>query len=124
MHFACKIYVYTISLFKEKSYEYLERYKKTKGKQKIKFELRQKGIDDCIIDMVLSEVDNQCDEVWELSVKYILDLRDFPGDPYEDKVVHDVNVILEDPEVTVVCETMGGVEPARTFVLKALLIKN
>ena len=50
---------------------YLERYKKTKGKQKIKFELRQKGIDDCIIDMVLSEVDNQCDEVWELSVKYM-----------------------------------------------------
>ena len=25
----------------------------------------------------------------ELNVKYILDLRDFPGDPYENKVVHD-----------------------------------
>ena len=54
----------------------------------------------------------------EINVKYILDLRDFPGDPYEDKVVHDVNVILEDPEVTVVCETMGGVEPAYTFTKK------
>ena len=57
----------------------------------------------------------------ELNVKYILDLRDFPGDPYEDKVVHDVNVILEDPEVSVVCETMGGVEPAYTFSKKALM---
>lgn len=56
----------------------------------------------------------------ELEVKYILDLREFPGDPYEDKVVHDVNVILEDPEVKVVCETMGGVEPAFTFSKKAL----
>ena len=53
----------------------------------------------------------------EINVKYILDLRDFPGDPYEDKVVHDVNVILEDPEVTVVCETMGGVEPDRKSVV-------
>ena len=57
----------------------------------------------------------------ELNVKYILDLRDFPGDPYENKVVHDVNVILEDPEVKVICETMGGVEPAFTFSKKALM---
>ena len=57
----------------------------------------------------------------ELNVKYILDLRDFPGDPYEAKVVHDVNVILEDPEVTVVCETLGGVEPAYTFSKRALM---
>ena len=57
----------------------------------------------------------------ELNVKYILDLREFPGDPYEDKVVHDVNIILEDPEIKVVCETMGGVEPAFTFSKKALM---
>ncbi len=57
----------------------------------------------------------------ELNVKYILDLRDFPGDPYESKVVHDVNVILDDPEVKIICETMGGVEPAYTFTKKALL---
>lgn len=57
----------------------------------------------------------------ELNVKYILDLREFPGDPYENRVVHDVNIILEDPEVQVVCETMGGVEPAFTFSKKALM---
>ena len=51
----------------------------------------------------------------ELNVKYILDLRDFPRDPYEDKVVHDINLILEDEEVKIVCETMGGIEPAFTF---------
>ena len=57
----------------------------------------------------------------ELNVKYILDLRDFPGDPYEDKVVHDYNVILNDPEVTIICETMGGVNPAYDFSKNALL---
>ena len=56
----------------------------------------------------------------EIRVKYILDLRDFPGDPYEDRVVHDVNVILQDPEVSIICETMGGNEPAFTFSMQAL----
>lgn len=57
----------------------------------------------------------------ELNVKYILDLRDFPGDPYEKKVVHDFNIILNDPEVAVICETMGGLKPAYDFSKKALL---
>ena len=57
----------------------------------------------------------------ELNVKYILDLRDFPGDPYEDKVVHDYNVILNDPEVTIICETMGGVNPAYDFSKNATI---
>lgn len=56
----------------------------------------------------------------EIEVKYVLDLRDFPGDPMEKKIVHDYKTILEDPEVEIVVETMGGVEPAYTFV-KAML---
>ncbi|MBE5882079.1 MAG: homoserine dehydrogenase [Lachnospiraceae bacterium] len=56
----------------------------------------------------------------EIDVKYILDLRDFPGDPYESLVVHDVEVILNDPEVQVIAEAMGGVEPAYTFTKRAL----
>ena len=56
----------------------------------------------------------------EIEVKYVLDLRDFPGDPIEDKVVHDYQTIVNDPEVSVVVETMGGVGPAYTFV-KAML---
>lgn len=57
----------------------------------------------------------------EIAVKYILDLRDFPGDPNEDKVVHDYNLILEDPEVEIICETMGGVGAAYAFTKQALL---
>ena len=56
----------------------------------------------------------------EMHVKYILDLRDFPGDPYEDRVVHDVSLILEDPEVSIVCEVMGGTGPAYRFTKQAL----
>ena len=56
-----------------------------------------------------------------VEVKYILDLRDFPGDPYENCIVHDVNTIINDPEVGIVVEAMGGVEPAYTFV-KAMLL--
>lgn len=56
----------------------------------------------------------------EIGVKYILDLREFPGDPYENKVVHDVNIIVNDPEVSIVCETMGGVGAAYAFTKQCL----
>ena len=55
-----------------------------------------------------------------LDLKYILDLRDFPDDPHKDCFVKDVNDIVKDKEVKIVVETMGGVEPAFTFV-KAML---
>lgn len=54
-------------------------------------------------------------------VKYILDLREFPGDPMEGCIVHDFNIIAEDEEIQVIVEAMGGVEPAYTFVKRALL---
>ena len=57
----------------------------------------------------------------EIDVKYVLDLRDFPGDPYENLVVHDYEIILADDDVDIICEAMGGVEPAYTFSKKALL---
>ncbi len=57
----------------------------------------------------------------EIEVRYILDLRDFPGDPMEKKIVHDYDIIADDPEIQVVVEAMGGVEPAYTFVKRALL---
>ena len=55
-----------------------------------------------------------------VDVKYILDLREFPGDPMDDAIVHDYQTIVNDPEIGIVVETMGGVEPAYTFV-KAML---
>lgn len=57
----------------------------------------------------------------EIEVKYVLDLRDFPDDPIQSKVVHDYSVILEDSEISVVVETMGGTKPAYEFVKNALL---
>ena len=56
----------------------------------------------------------------EIDVKYVLDLRDFPGQKIQEKIIHDYNVILNDPEIEIVVEVMGGVEPANTFVSKAL----
>lgn len=56
----------------------------------------------------------------ELNVKYILDLRDFPEDPYGSKVIHDFNTIVNDDEVAIVCEVMGGVGAAYQFTKAAL----
>lgn len=56
----------------------------------------------------------------ELEVKYVLDLRDFENDPVQDVLVHDVEIILNDPEVAIICETMGGVKPAYEFTKRAL----
>ncbi|MCR4758281.1 MAG: homoserine dehydrogenase [Butyrivibrio sp.] len=71
-----------------------------------------------VLDTNAAEVEKSSGEKIEL--KYILDLRDFPGDKHESQVVHDINVILDDPEVDVICETMGGIEPAFTFEKQAL----
>ncbi|MCC8141513.1 MAG: homoserine dehydrogenase [Lachnospiraceae bacterium] len=57
----------------------------------------------------------------EITVKYILDLREFPGDPHEDILVHDYEIIRSDPEILAVVECMGGVEPAHTFAREAIL---
>ncbi|MDE7192443.1 MAG: homoserine dehydrogenase, partial [Oscillospiraceae bacterium] len=56
----------------------------------------------------------------ELDIKYILDLRDFPDSPYQDKFVKDFDTILNDDEVTVVAEVIGGLKPAADFVKSAL----
>lgn len=55
-----------------------------------------------------------------IHVKRILDLRDFPGSPYQERVTHDFEEIINDPEIRIICETMGGKEPAYTFSRKAL----
>ena len=56
----------------------------------------------------------------EINIKYILDLRDFPDSPFADKIVHDINVILADPEVKICAELMGGSHPAFEFSKAAL----
>jgi len=56
----------------------------------------------------------------KIEVKYILDLREFKGERFEKLIVHDVDMIVNDPEVKIVAETMGGTEPAFTFCMKCL----
>ncbi len=57
----------------------------------------------------------------EISVKYILDLREFPGDPHEAQIVHDFEIIEKDKDVDIVVEAMGGVNPAYKFAKACLL---
>lgn len=56
----------------------------------------------------------------ELNIKYVLDLKEFPGDPVQDKIVHDFETIIDDDDIKIVVEVMGGIEPAYTFVKRCL----
>lgn len=56
-----------------------------------------------------------------IEIKYILDLRDFPDSQFADKVIHDFNIILDDPEISIVAEMMGGSHPAYDFSKACLL---
>ena len=56
----------------------------------------------------------------EIEIAHVLDLRDFPDSPFADKVTHDFNVILSDPEVSIVMELMGGEHPAYEYTMAAL----
>ncbi|RGY99950.1 homoserine dehydrogenase [Clostridium sp. AM58-1XD] len=56
----------------------------------------------------------------EIEVKYVLDLREFPGTSVEKKIVHDFSVIQNDESVKIVVETMGGLNPAYPWVKACL----
>lgn len=55
-----------------------------------------------------------------IAVKYIFDKREFEGTKWQKLVVHDIDVIMNDPEVNVVVECMGGAHPAYDFSVEAL----
>ncbi|NLT13245.1 MAG: homoserine dehydrogenase [Clostridiales bacterium] len=56
----------------------------------------------------------------EVRVKYIVDVRDFTGSPYEDLIIRDFAIVENDPDVKVVIETIGGVGVALEFSLRSL----
>lgn len=56
----------------------------------------------------------------EIQIKYVLDLREFPDDPVQEILVHDYEQIINDPEVEIVVEVMGGTGAAYNFVKRAL----
>lgn len=74
-----------------------------------------------VVQVIETNQESICKKIGEgIEVKYILDLRDFEDDPIQSKVVHDYQTIAQDPEIAIVVESMGGIEPAYTFV-KAML---
>ena len=75
-----------------------------------------------VVEVLMTNKDAIAKKVGEeLNVKYVLDLRDVPGDPVQEIITHNFDDILNDEEVTVVAEVMGGIEPAYTFTKKCLL---
>ncbi len=65
-------------------------------------------------DLIKAKVGDQ------VEIKYILDLRDFPDSPFADRIVHDFDIIVNDPEVAIVAEMMGGSHPAYEFTKACL----
>ena len=43
-----------------------------------------------------------------VAVKYIVDIREFPGNPYEKLLVRDFALVENAPDVQIVVETIGG----------------
>ena len=72
-----------------------------------------------ILDKNKKEISEKAGD--EVSVKYILDLRDFPGDSHQDLFIKDYKILVDDPEVDIVVEAMGGIEIAYKFTKDALL---
>lgn len=56
----------------------------------------------------------------EIQVKYVLDRKDFSGTPIENIIVNDFEQIVQDEEIKIVVEVLGGVEPAYIFVKRSL----
>lgn len=74
-----------------------------------------------VVEVLLSHHDSITKRAKEeINVKYILDLREFPGLPYSDRFTKDFEVIVNDPDIRVVVEVMGGVHPAFEFVSRCL----
>ena len=65
-------------------------------------------------ESICKKVGKDCD------IKYILDLRDFPDSPFADKMIKDFNIMLEDDEIEVVAEVVGGCTFAYDYTKKLL----
>ncbi len=74
-----------------------------------------------VLEVVLSHADSLTKRAKEeITVKHILDLREFPELPYHDLFTKDFQVILNDTEVKIVVEVMGGLHPAYEYVKACL----
>ena len=75
-----------------------------------------------VVNVLVTNADIVAKKAGEpIEVKYILDIRKFPGDPMEDRIIDDFAVIENDPEISVVAEVMGGTGVAYEFTKRALM---
>lgn len=56
-----------------------------------------------------------------ICLKKIVDIREFPNDPYKDKITKNADEVFCDPEISIVIETIGGTGIAYEFTKRALL---
>lgn len=56
----------------------------------------------------------------EINIKYILDLKEFPDSPFADRFTKNFEDIIQDDDVKIVVEVMGGLHPAFEFVKQCL----
>jgi homoserine dehydrogenase len=74
-----------------------------------------------VVEILSKHADNIASRAKErIGIKYILDRRDFPDSPYSGKFTKSFDTILNDPEVRIVVEVMGGLHPAFEYVKSCL----
>lgn len=56
----------------------------------------------------------------EIEIKYVLDLRKFPGDPVEKVLTDNFDDIVNDSEIKIVAEVMGGIGASYEFTKRSL----
>ena len=78
-----------------------------------------------IVEVIKTNYQDIAEKVGEeLNISYVLDLREFPNAPINKVLVHDYDVIVNDPSVKIIAEAMGGIEPAYSFARKHCLREN
>lgn len=74
-----------------------------------------------VVEVLTNHAENIAKRAKEqINIKYILDLHDFPGSPFESKFIKSFDTILNDPEIKIVVEVMGGLNPSFEFVKRCL----
>lgn len=74
-----------------------------------------------VVEVLLTNADSITQKAGEaIEIKRILDLREFPDSPLCDRFTKDFNEILNDSDIRIVVETMGGLHPSYEFVKACL----
>ena len=76
------------------------------------------GVAEVMAENAVSIAHNAAEEI---KVKYIVDIRDFPDSPFSDLMTKDFSIVENDPDVSIVVETIGGVRIAYEYTKRALL---